>query len=288
MQFIMNLTRPKQVLLSIAAIVLIFISFFPLANYSSSPLFGKNLQQSLDNKNKQAMLLFSSATAASIAVSLLPGDIGDAISKKLSDAAGFFLLVTGAITLEKIMISLSGLLCFKIIIPISFLILIFYLWTKRSFLFALFCKFFISGIIFIAAVPSSLYVSNLVESKFLYRGENDEKIESALTIINNDTAEIGIAKESISGDKEARKWWDIPGKITDVVRDVTSWIGRQARLALEKAEDALKTLLTALLNMTIIVCVVPLITIIGFAMLFKILWKADNKKFTATLESTRA
>lgn len=64
--------------------------------------------QSLDDKKTTALELTAAATAASAAITLIPGDIGTPIADKLADLSSYFLIVVCAIYLENIWLPLRG------------------------------------------------------------------------------------------------------------------------------------------------------------------------------------
>lgn len=261
--------KNRKTILSFVVAALILGSFFPLADFFSSANFTGNLQRNLDKKNTTAITAFTAATAGSVAISLLPGDIGTAISEKLADIAGFFMLVIGAIMLEKIMLAFSGFIVFKIIIPLSFAVLLFFIWTGKKELFVFSFKCFIFGIILMTAIPVSLTFSNLVEANFA------NTVAQSIVETEQNTAKIDSTIQEINNESEKRKWYDIPGKIADAVKNFASEIGKKAKAALEQAQKMFKDLANVLVTMVITVCVIPLLTIIAFGLLIKSMFGID-------------
>jgi hypothetical protein len=260
------------------------ISILPLCAYFTSPSFTSEFNKTLEIKKSQALALFGSATAASVAVSLLPGDIGASISYKLADVSGFFMIVLGAITVEKIVLSASGFLTFRIIIPISLLLFSAYIIFEKGFFFLLALKSIVFGIIIMLIIPVSIKISNIVESRYLYTDVNNMQINDAVNNVNMDAEEIKQVNDIISGgsEEEARSWWDIPGRISDAAKNITVKIEQMAQDAVERAKNALAVLMTTLINMIITVCVIPLITIAGFSAVLKTLWKMSMPHAVST------
>ena len=79
--------------------------------------------QSLDDKKTTALELTAAATAASAAITLIPGDAGTPIADKLADLSSYFLIVVCAIYLEKYLVTITGLAAFKLLIPIGCILL---------------------------------------------------------------------------------------------------------------------------------------------------------------------
>ena len=87
------------------------LSFCVIAKYASSPTMKINAHaiQSLDDKKTTALELTAAATAASAAITLIPGDAGTPIADKLADLSSYFLIVVCAIYLEKYLVTITGL-----------------------------------------------------------------------------------------------------------------------------------------------------------------------------------
>lgn len=101
------------------------LSFCVIAKYTSSPTMKINAHaiQSLDDKKTTALELTAAATAASAAITLIPGDAGTPIADKLADLSSYFLIVVCAIYLEKYLVTITGLAAFKLLIPIGCILL---------------------------------------------------------------------------------------------------------------------------------------------------------------------
>lgn len=93
--------------------------------YTASPTMKINAHaiQSLDDKKTTTLELTAAATAASAAITLIPGDAGTPIADKLADLSSYFLIVVCAIYLEKYLVTITGLAAFKLLIPIGCILL---------------------------------------------------------------------------------------------------------------------------------------------------------------------
>ena len=91
--------KQKQILLAILPIVIAILSFFVIAGVTSNVEFNAKTIQSLDEKKTTVMELTAASTAASAAITLIPGDVGTPIADKLADLSGYFLIVLCAIYL---------------------------------------------------------------------------------------------------------------------------------------------------------------------------------------------
>jgi hypothetical protein len=267
-----------------------------LSGHVSSPRYRAELQKSLDEKRNNAFAAAGVSTGMSVVVSLLPGDAGTAISQKLADIAGFFMLVTGVILLEKILLALSGLLVFTYVIPLSLVLLLTCIWldgtgekgrVRKQIAFVLFFKCFTFGILLFFAIPASIMVSNMVETTFL--AKEQEEIQQIPTLGSRITAEIAADVEQIQIDLEnnaaeapERGFFDISGKAADAFgkfKDSALKLFDRAKgiakSALEKTQKMVESLLNSLVVMVITTCIIPLLTTLGFWILVKALWRID-------------
>lgn len=105
----------KRAAWALIPLIVAAISFFVVAKYTSSTEFNARIIASLDEKKTTVMELTAASTAASAAITLIPGDVGTPIADKLADLSGYFLIVLCAIYLEKYLVTIMGYAAFKIL-----------------------------------------------------------------------------------------------------------------------------------------------------------------------------
>ena len=121
----MELTEKRKTIIIVAILAVIaLVSIFLVSGVASSEESFTGTYSSLDAKRTTVTELMGVTAASSTAISLLPGDAGTPIADQLADLSGYFLFILAAICLEKWMVTISGLLAFRLIIPISCGILI--------------------------------------------------------------------------------------------------------------------------------------------------------------------
>lgn len=108
----------KTILKWILPILICLSSFYMVAQKTSTPEFHEQSIQYLDEKRNTVMTLAVSSAAISTSITILPGDTGTPIANDLADLSSKFLLVPGAIYLEKYSLTLTCMVTFKYIIPI--------------------------------------------------------------------------------------------------------------------------------------------------------------------------
>ena len=90
----------KKLAAAALLLALALVSFFPIAQKMSQPQTFSHAIESLDKKQETVLELTAASTAASAAITLLPGDAATPIAEKLADLSGYFLIVLCAIFLE--------------------------------------------------------------------------------------------------------------------------------------------------------------------------------------------
>ena len=108
----------KTILKWILPILICLSSFYMVAQKTSTPEFHEQSIQYLDEKRNTVMTPAVSSAAISTSITILPGDTGTPVANDLADLSSKFLLVLGAIYLEKYALTLTCMVTFKYIIPI--------------------------------------------------------------------------------------------------------------------------------------------------------------------------
>ena len=113
----------KKLLAAALLLALALVSFFPIAQKMSQPQTFSHAIESLDKKQETVLELTAASTAASAAITLLPGDAATPIADKLADLSGYFLIVLCAIFLEKYLLTITAGAAFRVLLPLACLLL---------------------------------------------------------------------------------------------------------------------------------------------------------------------
>ena len=164
----------------IAAAILItmaLLSFFLIGSYAAKPEnFGGTIK-TLDDKSNTVIALTGGAAAASAAITLLPGDAGTPIADKLVDMSGYFMIILAAIVLEKWLVTVTGMIAFKILIPIALIGLAVDLFLPRQMLRQLFIKLICFSLVMFMTVPASVVLSDMIDES--YKASIEQTLENA-------------------------------------------------------------------------------------------------------------
>ena len=89
----MTRTIGIRVICVAAAVILALASIFGVAKLTTDPAFYQKSIAALEEKQETVLELTAASTAASAAITLLPGDTATPIADKLADLSGYFLIV---------------------------------------------------------------------------------------------------------------------------------------------------------------------------------------------------
>ena len=93
--------KRKQIIKIVIPLIIALLSVFVFARFTTSTEYHAKTIQSLNEKKTTVMELTAASTAASAAITLIPGDTGTPIAEKLADLSSYFLVVLCALFLEK-------------------------------------------------------------------------------------------------------------------------------------------------------------------------------------------
>lgn len=266
----------------IAAVLLIvgILSFAVIAGYAASPEYHKNTIASLDDKKTTVLELTAATTTTSALITLLPGDTGTPIAEKVADLSQYLLIVLCAVFLEKYLVTITGYVSFKILIPVACILFIVTLVYDNATVKKLARRLFVFAVAIFLVVPASIRVSDLIENT--YRSQIDAAIEEAGNtdgLIDDDDIK---SETDSSASKDDKSLWD---SITDSIKKAGSSVSNSVETVLvspdklvSKVQNCLNNFVEAIAVMIITSCVIPILVIIFFIWLVKVLLDVDLSK----------
>ena len=245
----MKTMNMKKVAKVVIPLLIALISVFGISKYASSAEFHKKTIASLDEKKTTVMELTAASTAASVTISMLPDDMGSAISEKLMDLSGYFLIVLSALYLEKYLLTITGYAAFTILIPLACVLLAISVFWKEELLKGISKRLALFGLAIVLVIPASMKISDLIETT--YETSLEETIKSA-----KETEENAEASES-----------GIKGLISKIKGGFSG--------ILKKMETSLNNFIEALAVMIVTSCVIPILVLMFFVWLVKMLLNVE-------------
>lgn len=260
--------------ITIPILIAVFSAFIAFGLLSSSNYV--NYCTEAINKNKDTVLkLSASSTAASAAITALPGDLATPIATELAQLSKGFLIVLCALYLEKFVVAVSGTVVFKWVIPIACGLFSAGILLKRK----AFCSFSIKLCIASAAllliVPASVKISDMVEASYH---------DSIAQVIESAESSAEQIQESVDVGKAPEEAGNGLGKIVQSLKNSGDTIANGTSQLIEYFEKLLSRFLESLAIMLVISCAIPLLVIVFFVWIVKALFQLDGNTNYKRLE----
>ncbi len=250
----------KKLMFAAGALVMALLSMFVLSKFASSARFHAATLAALEEKQATVLELTAASTAASAAITLIPGDTATPIAEKLADLSTGFLVVLCAIYLEKYLLTITGFAAFHVLIPIACLLFALSLFVDWETPRLLARKLLVFGIAIVLVIPASVKVSDLIDQT--YQDSIQATIQAA-----KDTA--GEAEDSQAELEEDGGFWD------GLIGKVTSGITGAANQITEKVGGMVNDFIEALAVMLVTACLIPILVLLFFVWLVKITFSIE-------------
>ena len=265
--------KQKKIIFALIPIVIALLSFFVIARFTSSTEFNAKTIQSLDDKKTTVMELTAASTAASAAITLIPGDVGTPIANKLSDLSSYFLIVFSAIYLEKYLVTITGYAAFKILVPIACVFFSGYLLWRKEILRVVAQKFLLFGLAVYLVIPASVKVADMIETT--YASSIESTIETAKQTtdeIESETGESGQVDDKSSNEKsQSDSDSDSKENAGGFFSGLFNKVQEGVSTATANVENVLNNFIEALAILLVTSCLIPILVLIFFVWLVKML-----------------
>ena len=175
----MHSVTTKKAALAALLVLAALLSVFAVGKRASDPAYHQASIDALAEKQETVLELTAASTAASAAITLLPGDTATPIAEKLADLSGYFLIVLCAIFLEKYLLTITSYVSFTILIPAACALGIAALFSEklRAALGKLAWHLLLFALAIAFAIPAGVKVSSMIEDT--YRASIEETIANA-------------------------------------------------------------------------------------------------------------
>lgn len=243
----------------IVLLIVALISMFVIAPLASSTSFHSKTIKSLDDKKMTVVELTVAAAGASTALAAVPGDATTPLANQVLSLSSYLLIIIGAIFLEKMLLTLTGYITFKLLIPIACLLYGIYLFIQNDSLKKISIKLIIFGLIIFTVIPLSIKLSNLIETTY----------QSSISQAINETNPELVVESTESEEVEEDNGWN---KFTSKVKDSISNIGDNVQKSIEKGKKTLSKFIDAIAVLLITSCVIPIIVLLSLIWIVKIIF----------------
>lgn len=251
----LGLKDNKKILRIVLPLILALISMLILTRISTSRDFHAKTIESLDDKKSTVMELTAASTAASAALTLLPGDTATPIAEKLADMSTYFLIVLCAIYVEKYLVTMTGYASFLILIPLGCVLYAAGTCLGRSAWERIAKKLALFGIVIALVIPASVKVSDLIEHTY------QSSIQDTVDAAKQATQEIQSESEGQQDSDSTENSGVLSGIISGIKNGVSD--------ISDKVESVLNNFIEALAVMLVTSCVIPVLVLVFFFWLAK-------------------
>ena len=252
----MHSVTTKKAALAALLVLAALLSIFAVGKRASDPAYHQASIDALAEKQETVLEL----TAASAAITLLPGDTATPIAEKLADLSGYFLIVLCAIFLEKYLLTITSYVSFTILIPAACALGIAALFSEklRAALGKLAWHLLLFALAIAFAIPAGVKVSSMIEDT--YRASIEETI--ANTEQTTEDIQSATSGETDDGEKSG---------LSGLFSKVTEGITGAATAAVEQLKTVLNRFIEALTVMLVTSCLIPILVLLFFAWLVKLM-----------------
>ncbi len=263
----------KKIICIIICVAIGAASFFWAAPTAQNPESYEKTIETLDSLENKALVMTASSTALATAA-LVPGDVTTPIANKLADVAGYMVIVYVAIIMEKYLLAMTGLVAFKILLPIALAAIgiSFFLKgeTGKVTLRRLACKLAVLGILLWALVPTSALVTNIINDTYdMSYGVETELEVGVLESIDEIEAEEEAAEKSGEEEKEDFSIKNLWNNIVDKTSAVTETVKGKVSDGVVEFQNSLNKMIEGVAVMIVTTCVIPLCVLILFLWIVK-------------------
>ncbi len=171
------------------------LSFFVAATKLPESDFVRGSLECVEDSSNTVMKFSAATLSASLAISALPDDFATPLADSLADMNIYFVAILAVLFLEKILIQYGMKAAFTILIPLSCLVGILFIATKKDLLKGLAVRLCVLGLAVAFVVPCSTHITDIVASDLTaYVNETIEETE-------NGAGKLNEAMQDGAGDK---------------------------------------------------------------------------------------
>lgn len=250
----------SKIAICVALAAFAVLSFFPVAQKASAPEHYAVYSASLDEKTETVLKLMAASTVTSAGISAIPGDTATPIADKLADFSEYFLLILCVLYAEKYLLTILPLGVFRGLIPLTCLLFIGgRIWNPRL-LDRQGFKLLLISLAMLVVIPMSIRVSDLIYDT--YQQSIDSTIASAEQL-TDETAALSEAEE------------------TGVLQSILRSLSETKNSLTEKASTVMNRFVESLAVMIVTSCVIPILVLLFFLWIVKLLTGIDVREFAA-------
>lgn len=252
--------RTKKGILIIFAMIIATVVLFIISSWAMSESYVDQYTQAIDRNRDTVLKLMASSTAASAAITALPGDVATPIASELAELSKGFLIVLCALYLEKFLVAVSGTVAFQWLIPVACGVVVVGFFSKKTAIRAIGFRMVAIALALVLVVPASVKLSGMIENT--YRDSIEQVIESAQSSAEQIQGSVNMQAEQEESSNGL-------GKIIDSLMKSGDLIVNGASQLMEYFENLMSRFVESMAIMLVISCLIPLMVLLFFAWMVK-------------------
>lgn len=256
--------RTKLILRLTVPLLAAIVSFFLLGRLFSAPETYPDILAYLDGKKLTVTELAGAATAASVAITAIPGDTATPIADKLADLSSYFLLIVCAIFLEKYLVTITGYLTFRILIPLACVLLMADCFVKTDACRRAAVRIAAFGLAVFLLVPASVKAGQLIERTY------QDSIAESMDVPAVETAET---PEEETPQAQGSWWEQLVRRANETINQVKEGVTAVP----EKLEGALSQFIEAVAVLIVTSCLIPILVLVALIWLMRALLGLEER-----------
>lgn len=247
-------------------ILIAVISCFIIADMASASHWTAQYIAMIDKSRSTAIQLTAAATAASAAITFLPGDVATPIASELASLPKTFMAVLVALYLEKFILTLSNVIVFKFLVPAGCCLFAAGNAFRKELFKSLGKKIIIFAAAFLLLIPASLQISAMIEDS--YQDSINQVIESA----ENSSNQIQKSMGTSQADKDESNGL---AKVIQSLKNAGDTIASGTSQIVQYFERLLSRFIESAAIMLVVSCVIPVLVILLFGLIIKSLFNVN-------------
>lgn len=257
----------NRLIMMLICIGIALTSFFVVSKWATSVESYHWVIKTLNGLQKKALGLSGTATALATGAAAIPGEAATPIANKLADVAGYMVIVYAVIIVEKYLLTITGYIAFKILFPIGCVLLAAGNFLKngwKEFIYRIGIKSIILGVLLWGLVPTSAWVTNMVNETYAKSYEADFTLEDTEELLDEGDTSANADKKD-----EAQETKDKKFSFSGFLNNAIDAVGEVATEKLSAFEDGLNRIIEGVAVLLVTTCAIPVLVMLSFTWILK-------------------
>ena len=264
----------NRLIMMLICIGIALASFFVVSKWATSVESYRWVIKTLNGLQKKALGLSGTATALATGAAAIPGEAATPIANKLADVAGYMVIVYAVIIVEKYLLTITGYIAFKILFPIGCVLLAAGNFLKngwKEFIYRIGIKSIILGVLLWGLVPTSAWVTNMVNETYAKSYEADFTLEDTEELLDEGDTSVNADKKDEAQETKDKKFSlsEFLNNAKDKVDDAIDAVGEVATEKLPAFEDGLNRIIEGVAVLLVTTCAIPVLVMLSFTWILK-------------------